>query len=311
MPTIAAWMLLLLYPAFSGLSWRAKLTKWNQQLKGGLVGVLIVPYWLAVNGQPSWPEMLSLVVYIALPTLLLRWSARQSNGFRWMQLLIAVFLWIPLEPDLFLGMVTPFIAQPEFSGVHFLPTLEVSLLGTLVWVPVPISMLIGLNLALFLFLVDYPLPGIGFTFNLNRDDLKQALIGFGGVSLILLPIGLRIGFLVYQPELPDLLDLFDWVVLGYFLIALVEEFLFRGLIQNLLNALTRRQTISLLLAAFIFGLSHVNNPTPGFAEPNWGYVLMGTVAGVAYGWVWLRTKKVTAAAITHMLVNLSWRLLLH
>lgn len=77
MPTIAAWMLLLLYPAFSVLSWRAKLTKCNQQLKGGLVGVLIVPYWLAVNGRPSWPEMLSLVVYIALPILLLRWSARQ------------------------------------------------------------------------------------------------------------------------------------------------------------------------------------------------------------------------------------------
>jgi membrane protease YdiL (CAAX protease family) len=60
------------------------------------------------------------------------------------------------------------------------------------------------------------------------------------------------------------------------------------------------------LAAFIFGLAHLNNSTPGFAEPNWAYVLMATFAGLAYGWVWRRTKRVTVSALTHMLVNLMW-----
>jgi membrane protease YdiL (CAAX protease family) len=313
MPTIAVWMLLLLYPAFSVSSWRVRLSTWNQQLKGGLVGFLLVPYWFAVKGKPSWTDLLALVCYILLPTMLLRWRARRTTHFQWTQLLVVLFLWIPLEPDLFLGLVNLLMGQPWDSGAltfDFLPKLEGSLLGPLAWVPVPITLLIGLNLTLFLFLVEHPLSGVGFTLKLNQYDLTQVLIGFGGLSLIALPIGLKIVFLAYQPRWPGLLTVIEWIVLGYLLVALVEEFLFRGVIQNLLIDLMQSRKFSLLLTAFIFGLSHLNNPTPRFAEPNGGYVLMGTLAGIAYGWVWLRTGKVTAAAITHMLVNLSWRLLL-
>jgi membrane protease YdiL (CAAX protease family) len=35
-------------------------------------------------------------------------------------------------------------------------------------------------------------------------------------------------------------------------------------------------------------------------------VLMAALAGLAYGWVWRRTRKVTASALTHMLANLLW-----
>lgn len=312
MPTIAAWILLLLYPAFSVSSWRVRLRAWNQQLKGGLVGLLLVPYWLAVKGQPSWPDLLGLICYIALPTIFLRWRARRGTHFKWAQLLVALFLWIPLEPDLFLCLVNLLTGQPWSSSAftfNGLPKLEGSLLGPLAWIPVPVTLLIGLNLTLFLFLVEYPLPGIGFTFELNQYDLSQAVIGLGGFSIIALPIGLRIGFLTYHPQWPGLLTVLEWIVLGYLLVAVTEEFLFRGVIQNLLIELMQSQKFSSLLTAFIFGLSHLNNPTPRFAEPNGGYVLMGTLAGLAYGWVWLRTGKVTASAITHMLVNLSWRLL--
>jgi membrane protease YdiL (CAAX protease family) len=41
------------------------------------------------------------------------------------------------------------------------------------------------------------------------------------------------------------------------------------------------------------------------------YVVMATLAGLAYGWVWMRTRKVTASAITHMLVNLIWVTVFH
>lgn len=59
-------------------------------------------------------------------------------------------------------------------------------------------------------------------------------------------------------------------------------------------------------ASTIFGLAHLNNTSAGFSIPNWAYALMATMAGVAYGWVWVRTSKVTASALTHMLVNLIW-----
>jgi membrane protease YdiL (CAAX protease family) len=35
---------------------------------------------------------------------------------------------------------------------------------------------------------------------------------------------------------------------------------------------------------------------------------MATLAGVAYGWVWLRTRRVTASAITHAGVDWIWLL---
>ena len=69
--------------------------------------------------------------------------------------------------------------------------------------------------------------------------------------------------------------------------------------------------MGLLIAAPLFGLAHINNSTPGFSQPNWAYALMATLAGLAYGWVWVRTYKVTASALTHAAVNLAWWLIFH
>jgi len=90
------------------------------------------------------------------------------------------------------------------------------------------------------------------------------------------------------------------------LVALMEEVLFRGMIQNLLTRRLGNDKLSLPIAAIVFGLAHLNNATEGFATPNWAYALMATLAGLAYGWVWMRTGRVTASAITHALVNLIW-----
>jgi membrane protease YdiL (CAAX protease family) len=40
------------------------------------------------------------------------------------------------------------------------------------------------------------------------------------------------------------------------------------------------------------------------------YALVAALAGLAYGYVWRRTGKITASAITHTLVNATWALLL-
>jgi membrane protease YdiL (CAAX protease family) len=86
--------------------------------------------------------------------------------------------------------------------------------------------------------------------------------------------------------------------------------LFRGILQNLLSRRAKKAWVALLAASLVFGLAHLNNATSGHAVPNWAYVAMATLAGLAYGWVWRRTKKVTASAITHMLVNLVWGILI-
>jgi hypothetical protein len=60
----------------------------------------------------------------------------------------------------------------------------------------------------------------------------------------------------------------------------------------------------MLVVSVIFGCSHLNNH-PIF---DWRYVTIASVAGIAYGTVYNRTGKVTAAAVTHALIDIVWRL---
>ena len=39
---------------------------------------------------------------------------------------------------------------------------------------------------------------------------------------------------------------------------------------------------------------------------NWRYALLATLAGFAYGWVYRRTGRLAAAAVTHGLVDWTW-----
>ena len=55
------------------------------------------------------------------------------------------------------------------------------------------------------------------------------------------------------------------------------------------------------LAAGVFGLAHL---------PDLRYVLLATLAGIGYGWVYARTGKITASALTHTGVNWIWGLFL-
>ena len=83
--------------------------------------------------------------------------------------------------------------------------------------------------------------------------------------------------------------------------ALPEEILFRSLIQNLLMLRFGATTRTLLLASFIFGCAHLDNgPQP---VPNWRYMILATIAGVAYGRVFQRASTVISSAGLHTLVD--------
>jgi hypothetical protein len=84
----------------------------------------------------------------------------------------------------------------------------------------------------------------------------------------------------------------------YLATAVPEEFLFRGLIQNSLERLLGRA--GLPIAAIVFGLAHLPDPR---------YVVLATLAGFAYGWVYRRTRRITASAVTHAVVDWIWVLL--
>ena len=59
---------------------------------------------------------------------------------------------------------------------------------------------------------------------------------------------------------------------------------------------------SLVVASIVFGSAHLNNGT----WPNMRYMLLATLAGLAYGWVWQRTRRISASALTHAAVDWIW-----
>jgi len=60
-----------------------------------------------------------------------------------------------------------------------------------------------------------------------------------------------------------------------------EEFLFRGLLQNMLSR-SSRATWPMVDGIGSVRISHITNM--GF--PNWRYVFLASVAGIFYGWTW-------------------------
>lgn len=307
MNILAAWLALLTYLAFAYTRWRTALTRLSKRLGDWTVGLLLLPYLLAVNLRPTPGDLLRFAIYLALPTLCLRLRPRQAKPFDPFQILAILAIWVPVELDLFLlipDLIVPGVdLSGQLAGFYLLPQIEATLAPGL---ELPIHTLTAVSLALFLFLVRHPLKEIGFTLRLGRRELRYVLVGLLAFAVVGIPVGLGMGFLRYNPIVPGPLEIIVGVLGGYLLVALPEELLFRGIIQNLLTRRLGNERMGLPIASIIFGLAHLNNATAGFAVPNWAYVLMAALAGLAYGWVWNRTRKVTASAITHTLVNLIW-----
>jgi len=89
-----------------------------------------------------------------------------------------------------------------------------------------------------------------------------------------------------------------WVV------ALAEEFFFRGLLQQWMQKMTGSLAGGLAIASLLFGAAHLG--ARGF--PDWKFAVVATIAGVFYGLAYARTGSIRASMVTHALVNTAWRL---
>lgn len=178
--------------------------------------------------------------------------------------------------------------------------------------PIGLTFFLAVGLGLFLYTSLRPLPTMQTGMALGRRDLGAALGGFAAVVLLAVPLGFAADFVVWNPRLSGvgfaLARLLGLVVF----VGIPEEMLFRGLIQEGLVRLTTSRA-GWLIASLLFGLAHIFKKTgltplqrEEFFGLNWRYAAMATIAGLGYGWVYRRTGKVSAAALTHGLVNWVW-----
>jgi hypothetical protein len=108
---------------------------------------------------------------------------------------------------------------------------------------------------------------------------------------------LALGYTAFAPKWHELFLL--WAPVNLFFTCLSEEAFFRGFIQHELARVRSRSTRvavgALVVAAVLFGLAHFGG--------GGAYVFAGIIAGLGYGWAFLRTQRIEAAMAVHFGVN--------
>jgi CAAX protease family protein len=124
-------------------------------------------------------------------------------------------------------------------------------------------------------------------------------------AVIAIPLGLAERFVQFAPRWSSAASL-PFTALGILLLtAWPEEFLFRGLLQNVLSRVTSSDLTGWCTASVLFGLAHITNNH----FPNWRYLLLATIAGFFYGWAWRKTGSIFASALVHAAVDTLWHFL--
>ena len=72
-------------------------------------------------------------------------------------------------------------------------------------------------------------------------------------------------------------------------LAVAEEFFFRGVLQQLLARGLRSELLGWVAASILFGLVHL-----GFRQqfPNWQFALLATIAGLFYGRAYIQARSI-------------------
>jgi membrane protease YdiL (CAAX protease family) len=167
------------------------------------------------------------------------------------------------------------------------------------------ALLFAINVALAAFLIVRRMEGIGYSIGWRLAWIVCAVLSFAAIAAIDVPLGIAIHFVKFDPGAAHWRTL-PLAFLGILaLTAWPEEFLFRGLLQNLLSKSLRSENAGWIVASVVFGLSHIVHGR----FPNWRYVLLATVAGLFYGFTWRKTGSIFPAAIVHTLVDSIWFLL--
>ncbi len=286
MPVAAAFLIELSFYLFAGI---ADCRRWlglhDRTRIAWLLFSSAIVSWLAyslVTGEAR-PGPLALLILIALAVIF------------WYVVLPAA----PLADALFLVLLAAIYLSKAFDWIYLspIPKQSISVLGKLMLIRIAalsILVLRGNVRAEFRFLPHRnewrtglrwfvpALPVVGFTYwLLGLVHLRAHPLN------VLQAAGTFLGIL--------------WVV------ALPEEFFFRGLLQPWLERWTGNATTALLTTAAIFGSAHL-----GFHRifPNWRWAIVAAVLGLFLGLAWRNSRSVQASMVTHALIVTVWRVFL-
>jgi uncharacterized protein len=165
--------------------------------------------------------------------------------------------------------------------------------------------LFNLTVALAAFALVRQVGGVGYSIGWGRSWTFYVLASIAVCACVIIPLGTGIHFIQFAPRWSEWRTI-PFVSLGILVFtAWPEEFLFRGLLQNILSRASSSDLAGWWTASILFGLSHL--PNGGF--PNWKYAILASVAGLFYGWTWKKSGSIFASALVHTSVNVMWHFL--
>jgi membrane protease YdiL (CAAX protease family) len=275
---------LYLLPGFEGARKSVERRLSRPALAGCLTASAALPYavYAVPTGAFAWS---SCAVLLALAAVVSFW-----------------YVVLPRHPaaDIaFVALIAAALLGDVFKRLYGtpLPRVPLAILGQLMWTRVGILAALSVG--------GHEVRGFGFL--PDRRDWAAGIRNFA----LFLPCGVLFGWALDFASLrvpsaaPWQLAL---IVAGTFLgmlwvVALREEFFFRGLLQEWLAGWTRSAPAGLLIASVLFGLVHL--PFRDF--PNWRFAILAAAAGLFYGRAYIQAGSVRAAMVTHALVNTAWR----
>lgn len=235
----------------------------------------------AAEGAFSLPLGLLVLGYTLLPVLAAFVQGPASvKRPSWLDFAVILLLWLPLEFS---------------AGQHLIPKPAQGFLHSVAYG-------ISIILALTIFLGFRALPGTKYHLPGARD-LAYGAAGFAVAAPVLIVAGRLLGFIppFHPPAHPAAGRIALTFAVIFFGTGLPEEILFRSLIQNWLMQRYGFTTRMLLISGFIFGCAHLDNgPQP---LPNWRYMILATLAGIAYGKVFQKSSSVFSSVTLHALVD--------
>lgn len=245
---------------------------------------LLIPYLILAfgTGTFSYLALAKLSAYITVPTFLLlpdrRYSAESAS---WRDFAAMLSLGLPVSA----GWLSHIWIWPE--DIYIFRPIFCVCVGA------------------YAFLVIRNLKDSGYKLLFKKGDLTEGGVNFLAFIILAIPLGLVLHFIhPHARHVSVFTFLVDFVGV-YLTVAIPEEFLFRGILQNLLVKTfkpSHHGRNGLLVAAAIFGLSHLHHAP----MPNWRYAIMATVAGIFYGNAWRVQRRTSASAFTHALVDTAW-----
>lgn len=278
-------LLLIPYFALGFAAPQERLRTWLGGRRLRLVAVaalLLVPYILYAVGTGAFTALAlaKLALFAAVPVGLTLLRSERAQTLTWPDALAILAIWLPLDFR-WLRDVWPW---PQGGGAYVLHTA------------------LAVDLALLLFVGFRRLGDVGYHFRFGWTDIRACAVNFVAFVIVGIPLGLAIGFINFRPDTGALAFAASSAAI-WLSIALPEELLFRGIIQNFLAKTFRSHSRALLVTSVVFGAAHLNNGP----VPSWRYFLLASIAGFFYGRAYRQSGRLMAPVLVHTLVDAVWR----